>query len=690
MNFYEAIVRFKQMKVEEENESRSLFTSVDTKNTKQFFKDVYGSINNSLGVNCDERGAFSIFFWEAENGRANVIFSVDMGKADKDEAISYIKNYLEGNYDICALQISDIKEVTTERFHQLGMRGDNNGFIHRYRGDENDMGINYRQNHQYRIYEDLIPENNLTFDEAVEKSERFMADETFIEELKRIYSDENEKKYYGNPVHYKINASNMESALEIVSVLTQALKVNRRLEGSRVNRISEIREGCYEEEDFKNMFEKAQGNIVLFDLSGKGEECNNYASAYEDVIEYFGKMIKRNHVKTLCIFIKNMNKPGFANSLLSRVAEEIDIVELKEGCGNRENATRYIQNLAMQNKYDITREEIEEIMPEKSIFTVGEVYEIYNKWFKNGLRNKIYKSYKNCFCMEVKETEKKSSPYEELQKMIGLTEVKKVVDDVIDNAKIQKLRSQMGLDTYKTSLHMIFTGNPGSAKTTVARLLAQIFTKEGILENAKYIECGRADLVGKYVGWTAKNVRRKFRDAKGGILFIDEAYSLVDGSNSFGDESINTIVQEMENNKDDVIVIFAGYPDRMQEFLAKNEGLRSRIAFHLDFPDYNANELVQILQLMADTKGYKLEDEVVTKCYGIFKRAVKQEGFGNGRFARNLLEQAMMAQAKRISREYKGKKISRKALAILKAEDFDVNASNQFDKEPKRTIGFAM
>ena len=146
----------------------------------------------------------------------------------------------------------------------------------------------------------------------------------------------------------------------------------------------------------------------------------------------------------------------------------------------------------------------------------------------------------------------------------------------------------------------------------------------------------------------------------------------------------------MENNKDDVIVIFAGYPDRMQEFLAKNEGLRSRIAFHLDFPDYNANELVQILQLMADTKGYKLEDEVVTKCYGIFKRAVKQEGFGNGRFARNLLEQAMMAQAKRISREYKGKKISRKALAILKAEDFEVNASNQFDKEPKRTIGFAM
>ena len=178
--------------------------------------------------------------------------------------------------------------------------------------------------------------------------------------------------------------------------------------------------------------------------------------------------------------------------------------------------------------------------------------------------------------------------------------------------------------------------------------------------------------------------------ARGGVLFIDEAYSLVDDSNSFGDEAINTIVQEMENYRDDVIVIFAGYPEKMKEFLAKNEGLRSRIAFHLDFPDYKADELVGILKLMAEKKGYKLSNDIEAKCLNIFEMAVNQKEFGNGRFARNLLEQAMMAQSKRITKEYKGKKVSRKALSTLKVEDFEVNVSKQLQKDTKYKIGFAV
>jgi SpoVK/Ycf46/Vps4 family AAA+-type ATPase len=321
---------------------------------------------------------------------------------------------------------------------------------------------------------------------------------------------------------------------------------------------------------------------------------------------------------------------------------------------------------------------------------VGEAYDVYNKWFKNGLKNRIYKAYKNCTVMQVSKDDKKSKPYDELQNMVGLAEIKKVVDDVIDSARIQKMRSKMGMDSYKSSLHMVFTGNPGSAKTTVARLIAQIFAREGILETGKYIECGRADLVGRYVGWTAKEVRIKFREAKGGILFIDEAYSLVDDSNSFGDEAINTIVQEMENHRDDVVVIFAGYPEKMKDFLAKNEGLRSRIAFYLDFPDYNADELVEILKLMAAQKGYKLDKAILEKCHGIFEKAAEREEFGNGRFVRNLLEQAMMAQSSRLIREYKGKKVSRKALITLKEEDFDVNASKRLEKEKKHPLGFAI
>lgn len=690
MNFYEAVVKFKKLNTEEENDSRALFAPADEKNPKSFIRVAFEGINKSLGVRCDAKEAYSIFFWEAEKGKASVIFSVDMDKANVDSAILYIRDYLEKNYDVCSVQVSDIKEITTGRFHQLGTRGDNNGLIRRFMADENDMGLDYRENNQYQIREEMIPTEKLSFDEAVEKSRRFMADISFVEELERIYSDENEKKYYGNPVHYKISASNMESAFEIASLLAQALKSNNRLVGSRINRVYEIKKGCYDEPDFKNMFEKAQGNIVLFDLSGSAEMHNNYASEYEEVIEYMNKLISKNHVKTLCIFVENTNHPGFASNFLAKVAEEIDIIELKEGCGNRETAMVYIQNLAAQNKYDISQTEVEEIMPEKSLFTVGEAYEIYNKWFRNGLRNRIYKSYKYCSYLEIKKENKKSEPYDELQKMIGLKDMKQVVDEIIDSARIQKIRSGMGMDSYKTSLHMVFTGNPGTAKTTVARLITQIFVKEGILDTGKYVECGRADLVGKYVGWTAKTVRSKFREAKGGVLFIDEAYSLVDDSNSFGDEAINTIVQEMENHRDDVIVIFAGYPDKMKEFFAKNEGLRSRIAFHLDFPDYSAEELVEILKLMADKKGYKLNPDIERKCLEIFAQAVKKEEFGNGRYVRNLLEQAMMAQSRRITKEYAGKKITRKALATLKSEDFDVNASKQIEKETKRTIGFAV
>ena len=146
---------------------------------------------------------------------------------------------------------------------------------------------------------------------------------------------------------------------------------------------------------------------------------------------------------------------------------------------------------------------------------------------------------------------------------------------------------------------MVFTGNPGTAKTTVARLFAEIMKDEAILSTGKFVEVGRADLVGQHVGHTAPLVKKKFRDAQGGVLFIDEAYSLCDSyENGFGDEAINTIVQEMENHRDDVIVIFAGYPEPMKQFLDRNPGMQSRIAFQIEFEDYTTEELCAITKLL--------------------------------------------------------------------------------------------
>ncbi len=232
---------------------------------------------------------------------------------------------------------------------------------------------------------------------------------------------------------------------------------------------------------------------------------------------------------------------------------------------------------------------------------------------------------------------------------------------------------------------MIFTGNPGSAKTTVARLLAEILKKEGVLDSGTFVECGRSDLVGMYVGWTAPQVKRKFKEARGGVLFIDEAYSLVDGKDGlYGDEAINTIVQEMENQRDSVIVIFAGYKDKMKGFLARNEGLRSRIAFHVDFPDYDADELIQILSLMAKERGYELDDPILARCRDVFRAACAEKEFGNGRFARNLLEQAILKQSQRIMTESNGQPMTRDELLKLAPVDFEVNLS---DRYAKKSIG---
>jgi SpoVK/Ycf46/Vps4 family AAA+-type ATPase len=233
--------------------------------------------------------------------------------------------------------------------------------------------------------------------------------------------------------------------------------------------------------------------------------------------------------------------------------------------------------------------------------------------------------------------------------MVGLTEAKKVINQALTYYKAQKLFKQKGMDTGRPAMHMVFTGNPGTAKTTVARLFAAIMRDNGLLTRGELHEVGRADLVGKYLGYTAQIVKKQFADARGSVLFIDEAYSLVDDRNGlYGDEAINTIVQEMENSRDDMVVIFAGYPDKMEEFLSRNPGLKSRIAFHINFDDYTAEELVEISALIAEGKGLKLDDGAKQKLLPIFEEARKDADFGNGRYARNVIEKAQMQQAERL------------------------------------------
>ena len=234
---------------------------------------------------------------------------------------------------------------------------------------------------------------------------------------------------------------------------------------------------------------------------------------------------------------------------------------------------------------------------------------------------------------------------------------------------------------------MVFTGNPGTAKTTVARLTAKIFRDNGLLESGHLVELGRADLVGKYVGWTAPTVMEAFQRAEGSVLFIDEAYSLVDDRDGmFGDEAINTIVQEMENHREDTVVIFAGYPDKMERFLQKNPGLRSRVAFHVDFPDYTPKELLDILRLMAENQSMKLGPGAEQAALAIFQSAVSIPDFGNGRFVRNVLEQAQMKMAVRLTAGC-ADTLTNAQLTTLCAEDFEMPVMCA-ETPKRRAIGF--
>ena len=272
--------------------------------------------------------------------------------------------------------------------------------------------------------------------------------------------------------------------------------------------------------------------------------------------------------------------------------------------------------------------------------------------------------------------------------MIGLNSAKDVIRQALDYYKAQKIFADRGLNPGAPSLHMVFTGNPGTAKTTVARLFARIMKENGVLSHGNLHEVGRGDLVGKYVGWTAQTVQRKFREAKGSVLFIDEAYSLLDDrGGSFGDEAINTIVQEMENCRGETVVIFAGYPKPMEAFLERNPGLRSRIAFQVPFEDYDEEELFSIAEMLAEAKGLQFGDGVREKLLPIIRKNRSAPDFGNGRFARNLVEKAAMRQAGRLVRGDVAH-VTDRELKTLLPEDFVISTA---PPEPqKRTIGFSL
>ena len=521
-------------------------------------------------------------------------------------------------------------------------------------------------------------------DSLIREAEVLPCESDLVPELKRIY----ENTFFGeiiyHPVHYIIMSDGYGK--KICNILLSALWSNCRIRSRRYTVIDlDSKEFC--EENCCMFYKAADMGTVVINIS-ENEESGKapviYAMDRNEKLELICSLARRYRGRVLTLF----NIPGSCGDIVKKIyelTENMSYVEISEKniCGKK--AEQYLSRMAESSGIPVDDKLLENVEDTERTYTVKELDGIFDIWINHKLTEEIYPQYSSFSLKANIEYSQKprGDAYNELMSMTGLESVKAQIDKIIKYNKAQRLFSSGNSHNNMPSMHMVFTGEPGTAKTTVARLFAQIMKDNDILTKGDLYEVGRADLVGRYVGWTAKIVKSRFKMAKGSVLFIDEAYSLVDGSNSFGDEAINTIVQEMENNRDDIIVIFAGYPNEMDRFLNKNPGLRSRISRYIHFDNYSAEELYSITEYMAEKDGMVLDKSVKEKLMPVFDKVRLSKGFGNGRYARNVYEKAFMAQRCRLA-DMDIEAISPEKAELMLAEDFDIDIPQR--KEVK--IGF--
>lgn len=267
------------------------------------------------------------------------------------------------------------------------------------------------------------------------------------------------------------------------------------------------------------------------------------------------------------------------------------------------------------------------------------------------------------------------------QELVGLAPVKERIRQIGALLIVERARRELGLSSSAPSLHMCFTGNPGTGKTTVAQRMADILHRLGYIRSDRLVAVTRDDLVGQYIGHTAPKTKEVLKKAMGGVLFIDEAYYLYRPENErdYGQEAIEILLQVMENQRDDLVVILAGYRDRMQTFFQSNPGMASRIAHHVDFPDYSPDELLQITQLLAQRMEYQLDPGAVSALAEYIERRLAQPHFANGRSMRNALDRARLRQADRLFNAAASEQdVSTDATALMTLTEADIRASRVF------------
>lgn len=585
-----------------------------------------------------------------------------ISSAVKDQAIigvmmtdieADVKAYVKNFFSFIKLECVDInfEEITVETFKRMIP----NGYHDNFKFDE-DLLNDYELDDLFSNYRRSYISENITKPidkkDALAVSKKYLCSETFEPELKRIFRKNSVGVTKGIPVHYLVQSDN---AHRLADTLVSSLYSNNRLGCARYT-VLDLYNLSARSSDIRELFRVCSGSTIIMNCCGLKCTNSDNCTADETIPDILFDLINVYKNEIQFIFTFSNDGPSLPDAVEEKLGA-ITFVKLADDTVENEDAHKYLRKLCREENTSCDKDLLS-LCAKDTPYRASELMGMYDTWYSNVLKTKIYPQYSNFKKLYDREEAKeiKGSAYSELQELIGLDSAKSVIEKAITYSKAQKIFADKGMKESRTAMHMVFTGNPGTATTTVARLFARILKENGVL-------------------------------SKGSVLFIDEAYSLCDDrSGSYGDEAINTIVQEMENNRDDMVVIFAGYPKEMNDLLDRNPGLRSRIAFHVNFEDYTAEELLSIVHLMAKNNEHKLADDVDETLLPFLERVCKKPNFGNGRFARNLIEGALFGQALRLTRQ-NFSTMTMDDIVTLKARDFDLTEDDTLEEEPKH-IGF--
>lgn len=614
------------------------------------YENTIAAMNSYMYKRLDNDVFFLVY---REEGDATLaVFAYDEKKGVFDDAFAHIIGVLKEAFSINKIKI-DPYEITMYQaldFLMEAKRRDYMILTNRYIEALNLWIYNYYNNEKksfhFNFKERIIPEKS--------SSKKIIYDPGFIKELANIEEHENASDFKGNMVHYVISSRSVEAAKDMTETLMQSLIKAKRISSRRMEIISEIEPDVYCAQNHLNeIIEGNYGGVIVFDLT---EKFGCDPVDYTLTSKYIEKLLREYRNKCLFVFAYNMDNPGFSYQLLPQIKKYVIPVMLREGRGDRRTAIKYMKALIKDSEYAEYSGQANEFMKlyPGNDFTQTDIlmaYEQFEAWClnKNVLHAYNYDLSQD-FMLDRNETGE--SPYDKLNKLIGLDIVKKQMESIIASDLVEKERvKRKGKDYQTCSMNMIFGGNPGSAKTTVAKLFAGIAKEKGILKSGAFVERGGMDLDG--LGCVTA-IREAFLAAKGGVLFIDEAYSMV------SDTAVTVLIQEMENRRDDVIVILAGYNERMHDFMKINEGLKSRVPHWIDFPDYTADELTDIFKLMISERGFRVTDGAIKEAYYIFEKVRNTDNFGNGRYVRNLIDRSLQNQAVRLLSDGKDASVLKK------------------------------